>query len=216
MEESCHFAKNTKAMMAFFENAKHNFFARQVHDPKLDADIYLMAHLEKPPKSTLPGTRKQRKWKLFICGWVSKERVAREGVYVPRGSLSEQGRTWIVYRGQEIEFFHRHLSGLARIEDLLQIDAADVKADIQKSGNLHITSVDAARIAYDLVGRGVLSEKQLPRIQEAIGIDRAIKPILHANQYFHFLRWLESQGLIAAQEVRKARETLKEEPYSGL
>ena len=73
--------------------AKHNFFARQMHDERLDADIYVMTHLETPSKRELPGTTRQRKWILYICGWVSKERVANEGVYLPRGSLTEQGRT---------------------------------------------------------------------------------------------------------------------------
>lgn len=81
--------------------AKHNFFARQIHDEKLDAEIYLMTHLETPSNRELPGTTRQRKWILYICGWVSKERVVHEGVYLPRGSLTEQGRTWFTYRGQE-------------------------------------------------------------------------------------------------------------------
>lgn len=81
--------------------AKHNFFARQIFDKNLDTDIYVMTHLETPSKRALPGTRRQRKWILYVCGWVSKKRVAREGVYLPRGSLTEQGRTWFTYRGQE-------------------------------------------------------------------------------------------------------------------
>lgn len=72
--------------------AKHNFFARQIHDESLTTDIYLMTHLETPNNDVLPGTTRQRKWILYICGWVSKERVFREGVYLPRGSLSERGR----------------------------------------------------------------------------------------------------------------------------
>ena len=55
--------------------AKHHLFARQVHDPELDTDIYLMTHLETPGNRILPGTRRQRKWILYICGWVSKARV---------------------------------------------------------------------------------------------------------------------------------------------
>jgi len=52
--------------------AKHNFFARQVFDDNLDTDIYLLTHLETPSDRTLPGTKRQRKWILYICGWVSK------------------------------------------------------------------------------------------------------------------------------------------------
>jgi len=41
--------------------AKHNFFARQMYDERLDADIYVMTHLETPSKRELPGTTRQRK-----------------------------------------------------------------------------------------------------------------------------------------------------------
>lgn len=84
--------------------AKHNFFARQVWNDKLDSDIYVMVHLECPKaprgkKTALPGTLRQRKWKLYICGWVSKERVKKEGVYLPRGAITERGNAWFAYRG---------------------------------------------------------------------------------------------------------------------
>ena len=141
--------------------AKHNFFARQIYDEKLDAEIYLMTHLETPSNRELPGTKRQRKWILYICGWVSKERVEREGVYLPRGSLTEQGRTWFTYRGQEIEFYNRNLNGLDNLENLLSIERVDVEKDKKNKGDLNLTSVDAVRIAYDLIGRGVLSEKHL-------------------------------------------------------
>ena len=75
--------------------AKHNFFARQIYDKQLNTDIYLMTHLETPKNRELPGTTRQRKWILYICGWTSKERVAREGVYLPRGSLTEQGKNLV-------------------------------------------------------------------------------------------------------------------------
>ena len=81
--------------------AKHNFLARQVWNARLDTDIYLMTHLETPRgklKAKLPGTERQTKWKLYVCGWVSKARVQKEGVFLPRGSVSEQGSKWIDYR----------------------------------------------------------------------------------------------------------------------
>ena len=136
--------------------AKHNFFARQIWDGRLDADIYLMTHLEtpKPPtgeKTALPGTLRQRKWNLYICGWVSKERVKKEGVYLPIGSITEQGNRFFAYRSHEIEFYNQHLNGLSEIKNLLAIDADDVKEDGKKVMNLHLTSVDAVRIAIDLV-----------------------------------------------------------------
>lgn len=196
--------------------AKHNFFARQMHDERLDADIYVMTHLETPSKRELPGTTRQRKWILYICGWVSKERVSNEGVYLPRGSLTEQGRTWFTYRGQEIELYNRNLNGLEKIEDLLSIEHADVEKDKQHKGDLNLTSVDAVRIAYDLIGRGVLSEKHLGFIQKETGLDRIVKPILHSNQYFHLLNWLKEKGAVTDAEIKKAHQILQEELYSGI
>ncbi len=196
--------------------AKHNFFARQIYDENLDTEIYLMTHLETPSNRELPGTKRQRKWVLYICGWVSKERVAREGVFLPRGSLTEQGRTWFTYRGQEIEFYNRNLNGLEKIEDLISIEPTDVEKDKKHKGDLNLTSVDAVRIAYDLIGRGALEEKHLLFIQKETGLDGVVKPILHANQYFHLLRWLKEKGELTEKELEKAKEILKEELFAGI
>ena len=196
--------------------AKHNFFPPQMHDQRLGADIYVMPHLVTPSKRELPGTTRQRKWILYICGWVSKERVANEGVYLPRGSLTEQGRTWFTYRGQEIEYYNRNLNGLETVEGLLSIDPPDVEKDRTHKGDLNLTSVDAVRITYDLIGRGVLSEKHLAFVQKETGLAKIVKPILHANQYFHLLNWLKGKGALTDKEIEKAHQVLQEEPYSGI
>jgi len=196
--------------------AKHNFFARQIHDKNLDTDIYLMAHLETPDNDVLPGTKRQRKWILYICGWVSKERVYREGVYLPRGSLSERGRNWMQYRGQEIEFYNRNLNGLNDLNDLLSIEPADVEKDKVHKGDLNLTAVDAVRIAYDLIGRGILSKEHLAFIQKDVGLEKIVKPILHANQYFHLLEYLKEKGAVTDVEIKKAHQILLEEPYTGI
>jgi len=196
--------------------AKHNFFARQIHDKNLDAEIYLMTHLETPSNRELPGTIRQRKWILYVCGWVSKERVAREGVYLPRGSLTEQGRSWFTYRGQEIEFYNKNLNGLKKIEDLLGIESPDVKKDEKSHGSINLTSVDAIRIVYDLIGRGILTEKHLQFVQKETGLKKLVKPILHPNQYFHLLKWLKEKGQLTKQESDKAKEIFKEESFEGI
>lgn len=195
--------------------AKHNLFARQVFDDELDTDIYVMTHLETPKDRSLPGTKRQRKWILYICGWVSKKRVAREGVYLPRGSLTEQGRTWFTYRGQEIEFYNNNLSGFAELGDLLTVEKADVVKDESRQGDLNITFVDAVRIAYDLVGRGVLKEQHLDFVREQTKLTGEIKPILHPNQYFHLLNWLKEKSQISEEEYDKAESVLSQEPYEG-
>jgi len=84
--------------------AKHNLFARQIFDEKLKTDIYVLTHLETPSSGILPGTKRQRKWTLYVCGWVSKKRVKREGVYLPRGSITERGRSWFQYRAKKSNF----------------------------------------------------------------------------------------------------------------
>jgi hypothetical protein len=196
--------------------AKHNFFARQIYDPSLDTDIYLLTHLETPSDRGLPGTTRQRKWKLYVCGWVSKERVAREGVYLPRGSLTEQGNTWFTYRGQEIEFYHRNLNGLNGISDLLSIELSDVEKDKSKVSDLNLTSVDALRIGYDLVGRGILTTNQIEFIQKSVKLDKTVKPILHPNQYIHLLDWLAKHGQITSHVIDTAKQTLPEVPYTGI
>ena len=197
--------------------AKHNLFARQIHDNNLDTDIYLMTHLETPIKRELPGTTRQRKWVLYVCGWVSKKRVSREGVYLPRGSLTEQGRTWFTYRGQEIEFYNRNLNGLESVANLASVERADVEKDETHVGDLNLTSVDAVRIAYDLIGRGVLTEKHLAFVQkETMLVDRIVKPILNSNQYFHLLKWLKENGAIDDAEIGKAKKILQEELFTGI
>lgn len=196
--------------------AKHNFFARQIFDEKLDTDIYIMTHLETPKNRLLPGTKRQRKWVLYVCGWVSKKRVLREGVYLPRGSLTEQGRTWFTYRGQEIEFYNRNLNGFSELSDLLNIERSDVKKDEVHKGDLNITSVDAVRIVYDLVGRGVLKNEHIDFIKTKTGFNQTVKPILHPNQYFHLLKWLKENGKITNEEYSKAETIMSEELFEGI
>ncbi len=198
--------------------AKHNFFARQINDENLDADIYMLTHLENPGKNknALPGTARQRKWVLYVCGWVSKERVVREGVYLPRGSLTEQGRTWFTYRGQEIEFYNQNLNGLGEIADLMSIEPADVEKDTTRQGGMNVTSVDAIRIVYDLIGRGVLTKEHLAFVQQETGLTKTVKPILHANQYFHVLRYLKEKGIVTEAVVDHACSILQEEPYARI
>ncbi len=198
--------------------AKHNFFARQIWDERLDADIYFMTHLEtpKPPKgkkTALPGTLRQRKWNLYLCGWVSKERVKKEGVYLPRGAITEQGNRWFPYRGHEIEFYNRHLNGLLNVKDLLNIEMNDVKEDGEKSMNLHLTSVDAIRIAIDLIGYGVLKPDVLEFIREELKIKGKIPPILHPNQYYHLIKWLKNHKKISEEEANKILEIMEEVAY---
>lgn len=204
----------------FKREAKHNFFAGQVFSTKLKTDIYILTHLETPKaprgsKTSLPGTLKQRKWKLYVCGWVSNERVKKEGVYLPRGSITEQGRQWFGYRSEEIEFYNRHLNGFATLNDILTIDKTNVKADAEKPMNLHLTSVDAVRIAVDLAGFGVINKDTVAYVKKELGIDGNVPPILNANQYYHLLRWLKSKGKVTDADIEKIVGIMKEIEFTG-
>ncbi|NNM94569.1 MAG: hypothetical protein HKL88_03790 [Bacteroidia bacterium] len=150
--------------------AKHNLFARQVYDENLNTDIYLMMHLRTPNKYKMPGTERQRSWCLYVCGWVSKERVKREGVYLERGAITERGGSWFPYRGQEIEFYHRNLNPILKMEDLLNLTLIDVEADKLKNGHYNLTTIDAIRIAMDLFARGLLEKKHIEFIKNKAGI----------------------------------------------
>ncbi len=196
--------------------AKHNLFARQVFNEDLDTDLYVMTHLESPKDAALPGTKRQRKWTLYICGWVSKKRVLREGVYLPRGSITERGRSWFAYRGQEIEFYNKNLNGFDDLTDLHKLEPTDVESDSIYLGELNMTTVDAIRIAYDLIGRGVLQKKHVDFIKTKNNLEQVVKPILNANQYFHLLGWLKKNEQISDIEVQKAQEIMSREEYDGI
>jgi hypothetical protein len=198
--------------------AKHNFFARQIWDVRLDTDIYIMTHLETPKlemgeKTALPGTDRQRKWNLYVCGWVSKERVKKEGCYLPRDAITEQGKKWFPYKGHEIEFYNQHLNGFSDLRDILTIDQSNVSADAQKAPNLHMTSVDAARIAIDMIGYGVLKEDVMEFLKQKLGVGMEVPPILHPNQYHHLLKWLHVSGKVKEEDIKKLSEIMREVAY---
>lgn len=196
--------------------AKHNFFARQLHDPQLDADIFLLIHLRTPRDGALPGKPAERVWSLYVCGWVSKARVCRDGVYLPPGAISERGRTWFGYRNHEIEFYNKNLNGLQEIKDLDSITAGDVLVDSEKTGALNLTAVDAARIALDLAGRGLLDPQLIKRILPQLQVEPPVQPLLHSNQYVHLAKWLRAQDFIKQRVLDAILTEFPEQKFTGL
>ena len=200
--------------------AKHNLWARQLYIDELESDIYLLVHLQTPKlskgKFPLPGTPRQRSWYLFICGWVSALRAKKEGVYLPRGALTEQGQKWFPYRGEEVEFYHRHLNGLSNVKDMLKIDNKDVEADFQKSGNLHLTSIDALRITIDLIGREIVNKDTFKSLKKELDIKEEVPPFFHPNQYFHLMKWLISKGLANPEDLEKIKSMMEEKKFTGI
>ena len=200
--------------------AKHNFFARQLYDNNLDADVYVMTHLRRPKVAAgtpmLPGLPRQRVWVLYVCGWVSKERVLREGVYLPPGAISERGREWFAYRAHEIEFYNRNLNEFENLTDLLKLEASDVKEDGVKVGNLNLTRVDTLRIGYDLAGRGILKPEHVDFIKKEVALNGEVNSFLHANQSIHVVKWLYEKGALTAKEYKGLKKKLVGVKFSGL
>lgn len=200
--------------------AKHNLWARQLYNNEIESDIYLLAHLQTPKetggKSPLPGTRRQMSWYLFVCGWVSTLRAKNEGVYLPRGAITEQGQKWFPYRGEEVEFYHIHLNGLSTLRDLLKLDHNDLVTDAKKVQNMHLTSIDALRITLDLVGRGILPKETVQILKEELDVTEETPPFFHPNQYFHLMKWLISKNMAKSEDLAKLKKTMEEKKFEGI
>lgn len=200
---------------------KHNLYARQVFGENYDAEMYLFCHLQKhktkkkiseinelqdfikehdiepkilEQKTPFPGTKNQRSgWVLYICGWLSKER-AKSGLFLPAGSLSERGDRSFAYRDDNIEIFNKNLNSVELIDEVLtplnDFDKDNLDKDkelsIEIDRNFHITTTDVNRIVYDLKALDVISE--IPD-----QLDIKWEPILHQNQYYHVIRFLEKE-----------------------
>jgi len=196
--------------------AKHNLFARQVYNPSLETDVYLFVHLQTPKRSKGPGTARQRNWRAFVCGWASKLRVARDGVYLPRGSLTERGGSWFTYRGQEVEFYHHSLVALPSVASLNQLTPTDVGADQQCRLGLNLTRADATRIVSDLVGRGLLAAGDAEAFRGSLAVAGNVGPILHANQYHHLVEWLVAEGRLSSDAPARLGRQMSKVPFSGV
>lgn len=208
------FEENYPGEDQFTREAKHNLFARQLYDRTLKTDIFLLTHLRRPAgRSQLPGGERDRSWKLFICGWISKKRALHEAVYIPPGGITEQGSRWFPYQYHNVEIYNKCLNGLSRLQDLLEISIEDVRKDENRPLSLHMTGVDAYRIVSDLVGRGVLERKVLDFIKKEFKLNETVKSILHSNQYFHLLEWLKIRGCVGEKEIKKLKKILTKEVF---
>lgn len=211
------FEENYPGTDGFSREAKHNLFARQLYDSSLDTDIFLLTHLKRPSgRSQLPGGERDRSWRLFVCGWISKKRALKEAVYIPPGGITEQGNRWFPYQYHNIEIYNKCLNGLSQIEDLLDISQDDVKEDEKKPLSLHMTAVDAYRIAADLVGRDVINKSVFDLIKKEFKLNDKVKPVLHANQYFHLMEWLKTKGYATSLNIKKLETIMTKEEFKGL
>jgi hypothetical protein len=193
--------------------SKHNLYTRQIMDERFDTDVYLMTNLQTPAtKNSLPGTKRQKTWNLSICGWISKQRVLKEAVNLPRGSLSERSTSWFPYRDNNTEIYNKNLNGLTDLQEILSLDQNDIDIDSQKSIGLNLTSIDALRIASDMYAKGLISSETVIQLQTKFGINNT-PPFFHQNQYNHLGEWLQSQGIISDEVLRTIDERMPKVPY---
>ena len=80
--------------------------------------------------------------------------------------------------------------------------------------NLHLTSVDAIRIAMDMVGQGVLEKDVVQFLKEKLGIKSKIPTIMHSNQYHHLLKWLKDNHKVTNAEIKKLSDIMQEVAFS--
>ena len=81
--------------------------------------------------------------------------------------------------------------------------------------NLHLTSIDAIRIAIDLIGQGILKDDVMGFLKEKLNVNGNVPPILHPNQHHHLLKWLKEKGKVKEEDIKKLEKIMQEVAYSG-
>ena len=179
--------------------AKHNFFPRQLYDPKLaKTDLFIVTRLRSGDTFPGSGRANEKKWKLWVCGWVSKKRVISEGVLIPRGGITEQGQRFFDYRSHNVEFYQYALNGMTDLKQWYNdIEKDDVVKDEEKNPQVtpQCTTADRQRIIGSLLVRGIISDEQFQKINESLGLDgKFVPPILHENHTISYVKHLVHDG----------------------
>ena len=208
---------------------KHNLYARQLNNPNLNAEAYIFCHLHR--HNIGYWNRKQRAlvlstsnnalkpMRLWVRGWISRQRCHDEQVFTPQGSISERGNVgWMEYRDNNIEIYDHNLVRIDQLTGLRDITNQMVIDDATSSGtHLNLSTIDACRIAYDLCERGVLSVEQ--RDQALASIDgedfsrERVAPFLSANQYHAFMRYTTNQGITEDSGLNQLGRAFDEVDY---
>ena len=210
---------------------KHNLWARQVHNynTPLDTDVYILCHLLATPinnKKTgvnkMQGTKRQQKksWMLYVCGWISKAKAIKHGVYVTRGSISERGASVMTYRGEEIEFLHRNINPIDSFDYLQNLTKEDVKKDSEEVPPFpNITNPDFARVAQDVSSLVIPKARDfVTESLEAVGIKLPKRPVpfIPQNYYDYFIRSMNHAGKMTVEERALILKHYPYSPYLGL
>ena len=179
--------------------AKHNFYPRQLFDPNLKStDLFLVTRIQTGDAFPGSGWRSEKRWNLWVCGWVSKKRVMQEGILIPRGGITEQGQKFFAYRSHNVEFYQYALNP---VDDLAGWFNRITKDDVRNDESRHpddtrqCTTADAQRIIGDLLIKEVIDRDQFEEINRAIDLEgKHVPSILHDNHTVRFVRYLIRQG----------------------
>ncbi len=179
--------------------AKHNFYPRQLFDHNLEStDLFVVTRIQTGDMFPGSGQRSEKRWNLWICGWVSKKRVIREGILIPRGGITEQGQKFFAYRSHNVEFYQYALNP---VNDLAHWFDGITRDDVHHDETKHpddtrqCTTADAQRIMDDLLAKGVIERGQFEKIGRAINPEgKHVPSILHDNHTVRFVRHLVRQG----------------------
>ena len=196
--------------------AKHNFYPRQLLDPNLKStDLFLVTRIQTGDSFPGSGRGSEKRWNLWVCGWVSKKRVMQEGVLIPRGGITEQGQKFFAYRSHNVEFYQYALNP---VDDLVGWFNRMTKDDVRKDESRHpddtrqCTSADAQRIMGDLLIKRVIERGEFDNIGRAMGLEgKHVPSILHSNHTVRFVRYLIRQGHLQADVLERLSKVSIEE-----
>ena len=191
-----------------YRQAKHNFYPRQLFDPKLSTtDLFLVTRLR--TGDTFPGSGRsnEKKWKLWICGWVSKKRVKNEGVLIPRGGITEQGQKFFDYRSHNVEFYQYALNEIKNLKEWFDgITKEQIKQDEDKDPDetQQCTTADGQRIISDLLTKNIITREQFDKVNSFLDLEeKYVPPILHNNHTVRFVKHLISKNILTEDILDK-------------
>lgn len=191
-----------------YRQAKHNFYPRQLFDPKLSStDLFLVTRLRTGDSFPGSGRSNEKKWKLWVCGWVSKKRVKNEGVLIPRGGITEQGQKFFDYRSHNVEFYQYALNEIVDLKKWFnEITKEHVKQDEQKDPDetQQCTTADGQRIISDLLTKNIITREQFDKVNLFLDLDEKYVPsILHNNHTVRFVRHLINKKILTVDVLDK-------------
>ena len=209
-------------------DSKHNLYVKQVYHPKLTkTEVFIITRLRMAGTKFPGGKRgkcsnREKNWKLWICGWISKKRVKKEGVIIPLGNVSERNfEAYMAYKQNNIEVYQHTLNGITDLKQFFkEITKNDVEKDAKhKYGNFRqSTTADAQRVLQHLVFCRCITKQQYNKINDSLDLKgKIVPPILHQNHIFSVARnFIRNKQLDAAVLEKLEKLGIKETKASDL